>query len=264
MKKQAFIDSISPGAVATMKKYGVLASVTIAQAILESGWGNSGLTLNANNLFGIKATGNEPYVEMKTIEYINGQINTIYAKFRKYSSLAESIADHGKFLVVNSRYKNLLWLKDYKKVCSLIQQDGYATDPNYSNLLISIIEENNLQKYDDYGEILVPGSTTSVSLWELQKYFNDYISAGLIQDGIYGPKTQAAANNIIIKIGSKGNIVKWIQNKLIVLGYAMMNYGADGNFGEETKNTVIRFQINKGLVPDGIIGSNTWKALMTS
>lgn len=262
MAKQAFIDSISSGAVATMRKYGVLASVTIAQAILESGWGLSGLTLKAYNLFGIKATGNEPYVEMQTVEYINGQRVIINAKFRKYSSLDESIEDHGKFLVVNNRYKNLLWLNDYRKVCILIQQDGYATDPNYANVLTNIIEENNLQKYDNYSG-LDTGNRVIASLSDLQRYFNEYLNAALIQDGIYGPKTQAAANRVIIKVGAKGNIVKWVQNKLINLGYAMTSYGADGIFGEETKNTVIRFQINQGLVADGIVGSSTWKALMT-
>lgn len=263
MGNQTFIDSIRDGAIATMKKYGVLASLTIAQAILESGWGKSGLTLNANNLFGIKATGNEPFIEMQTAEYINGQRIIISDKFRKYNSLAESIDDHGKFLVVNSRYKNLLWIKDYNVVCRLIQQDGYATDPNYASLLINIIEENNLQQYDtsggDYSR-----NTMTASLSELQRYFNESINAGLVQDGIYGPKTQVAANKVIVKIGSNGNIIKWIQKKLMSLGYAMTAYGVDGVFGEETKKIVIRFQMNKGLVQDGIIGGNTWRALMTS
>lgn len=262
MSNRVFIDSISGGAVATMRKYGVLASVTIAQAILESGWGLSSLTLKANNLFGIKATGKEPYIEMQTAEYINGQKVFINAKFRKYNNLAESIEDHGKFLFVNSRYKNLLWVKDYKKVCVLIQQDGYATDPNYSNKLKTIIEENSLQQYDNYVSVDTENNI-KVSLLDLQRYFNEYLNAGLMLDGIYGPKTQAAANRVIVKVGSKGNIVKWVQSKLINLGYAMISYGVDGNFGEETKNTIIRFQINHGLVPDGIIGSNTWKALMT-
>lgn len=261
MSKQAFIDSISSGAIATMRKYGILASVSIAQGILESGWGLSGLTLKANNLFGIKATGNELYIEMQTVEYINGQRVVINAKFRKYTNLSESIEDHGKFLVVNSRYKNLLWLRDYRKVCMLMQQDGYATDPEYANRLIAIIEENKLQKYDNYSGLDV-GNELRSSLSDLQRYFNEYLKADLAQDGIYGPKTQAAANRVIIKVGAKGNIVKWVQNKLITLGYAMSSYGADGNFGEETRNTVIRFQINHGLVPDGVIGSNTWKALM--
>lgn len=261
MSNQSFINSLKDGAIDTMKKYGVLASVTIAQAILESGWGQSGLTINANNLFGIKATGNEPYVLMNTAEYINGERITINAKFRKYNSLAESIEDHGKFLTQNSRYNNILWVKDYRIVCRLIQQDGYATDPNYSRLLISIIEENNLQQWDGSNGI-ANNTTVTISISDLQRYFNETINAGLAEDGIYGPKTQAAADKCRVAIGSKGNIVKWIQSKLMKLGYAIPKYGIDGVFGAETKNTVMRFQSDKKLYCDGIIGHDTWKALI--
>ena len=264
MSNQDFINSLKDGAINTMKKYGVLASLTLAQAILESSWGKSGLTANYNNLFGIKATGNEPCIEMSTAEYVRGQRIIINDRFRKYNTLAESIEDHGKFLTENSRYKNLLWGKDYKIVCRLIQQDGYATDPNYANLLISIIEENNLAQYDNFSGTYSNSTAIIASLGELQKYLNDKVNAGLVEDGIYGPKTQAAADKCIVSIGAKGNIVIWIQKKLMKLGYAIPSYGIDGNFGSETKNAVIRFQNAKGLYGDGIIGSNTWKALIAA
>lgn len=101
----------------------------------------------ANNLFGIKRWGYPDFVEMPTTEYRSGQPVEEEVEFRKYPSWDYSIADHTDFLLKNDRYKNLIGIKDYKEACTLIQQDGYATDPNYSNLLIQIIEQNELQKY---------------------------------------------------------------------------------------------------------------------
>lgn len=148
MDKQTFINMVKDGAIQGQQKYGVLSSMTIAQAILESAWGESKLSQIAKNLFGIKWTGTGEYTTMRTAEYSNGVKYYIDAKFRAYDSYADSILDHAKFLVDNNRYKNLLGVTDYKISCQLIQQDGYATDPSYANLLIQIIEENNLNQYD--------------------------------------------------------------------------------------------------------------------
>lgn len=141
-----FISKIAPGAQAAQHKYGVLASVTIAQAILESGWGQHTI---ANNLFGIKANGTTgKTVTVSTKEFVGGEYTTITAAFRAYDNLADSVEDHGKFLAGNARYKNLLGCKDYSKVCELLQQDGYATEPDYSVQLIGLIKEYKFYCYD--------------------------------------------------------------------------------------------------------------------
>jgi hypothetical protein len=150
-EQQEFINKVKDGAIHAMQKYGVIASMTIAQAILESGWGESGLTKAANNLFGIKA--DSRWVGEKqlwnTAEYnADGSKYYIDAYFRKYENWEESILDHGKFFVDNPRYHNLLGLTDYKEVCRLVRADGYATDPEYGNMLIGIIERDNLNQYD--------------------------------------------------------------------------------------------------------------------
>lgn len=148
MEKQEFIELVRPGAIRARNQYGILPSLTIAQAILESNWGRSA---PGNMLFGIKWTegcGFESQL-LKTKEYQNGQWITVYAKFRKYESMADSVADHAAFLKRNRRYSNLLGVADYKTACRLIKEDGYATDPNYTYLLINLIESNNLQKYDE-------------------------------------------------------------------------------------------------------------------
>jgi hypothetical protein len=149
MEQQAFINKVKDGAINTMNKYGVLASLTIAQSILESGWGGTALANSANNLFGIKRHGSDKYVTMPTREYNeDGSSYMIQAEFRAYESWDESISDHGKFFVDNPRYHNLLGLTDYKKVCNLVREDGYATDPNYGNLLIDLVERYKLDQYD--------------------------------------------------------------------------------------------------------------------
>ncbi|WP_413628115.1 glucosaminidase domain-containing protein [Fructilactobacillus vespulae] len=142
---QQFIDSIAPGAIETWKQYGVLPSVSIAQAIVESAWGSAA---PGNNLFGIKGNYNGQSTTLQTQEWNGSGYVTIYDQFRAYPSYAESVADHGRFLFENSRYNNLLGDKNYTSVAWKLQNDGYATSPTYANTLISIIQYNGLNKYD--------------------------------------------------------------------------------------------------------------------
>ena len=154
MSKQLdFINQVKDGAIASMKKHKVCASVTIAQAILESGWNSSTLSKQHFNLFGVKAdkswTGKKAI--MSTAEYTrNNQKYFIDAAFRKYGSFAESIEDHALFLINNSRYKinGLFNSLDYKKQTSALQKAGYATSPEYSKMLNTIIEQYKLDQYD--------------------------------------------------------------------------------------------------------------------
>ena len=121
-KSQNFIESVAQGAINGWTKYGVLPSVTVAQAILESGWGQSALSTQAHNLFGIKGSYNGQYVTMQTREVYNGQSYYIYDNFRKYANNSESVEDHGNFLYSNSRYANLL--DDQSYACLLYTSDA--------------------------------------------------------------------------------------------------------------------------------------------
>ncbi|WP_338324063.1 glycoside hydrolase family 73 protein, partial [Limosilactobacillus fermentum] len=145
---QAFLMIIKQAAIDGWKKYGVLPSVTAAQAILESGWGKSTLATEAYNLFGIKGSYNGQSVTMLTAEYGSSGYYYIYDQFRKYPSYYQSIEDHGYFLVSNSRYSNLLWNRNYSTVTYLLHEDGYATDPNYASSLNSVITANGLTSWD--------------------------------------------------------------------------------------------------------------------
>lgn len=150
--KEAFISQIAGAAQADMREYGILASVTIAQAILESGWGQSA---PGNNLFGIKGSGQQ----LTTQEYINGKWVQIVDGFRVYTSWADSIRDHSLLLAGNARYRAVLLERDYKAACQALQSAGYATDPQYANKLIAIIDTNGLTGYDTCPEDDTKGET---------------------------------------------------------------------------------------------------------
>ena len=144
----AFLTSIKPGAINGWTEHGVLPSLTAAQAILESGWGQSTLAAQYHNLFGIKGSYNGKTVNMPTQEYENGRYVTIDDYFRAYRNNSESIVDHDLFLTQNPRYNNLLNVKDSNTVTSLISSDGYATAPNYTPLLRELISDYDLTAWD--------------------------------------------------------------------------------------------------------------------
>ncbi|EOS27184.1 hypothetical protein C806_00777 [Lachnospiraceae bacterium 3-1] len=153
---------------ADMKQSGILASVSFAQFILESGYGKSELAQKANNVFGMKKSlsgntwggsawdGVSVYTK-KTQEYENGAYVTVTADFRKYPSVEKSIADHSAYLLGAKngnrlRYDGLKGCTDYRKAAQIIKDGGYATAPDYVEKLCSIIERWNLTQYDAAGE----------------------------------------------------------------------------------------------------------------
>ena len=153
---------------ADMKKSGVLASVSLAQFILESGYGKSELAQKANNCFGMKKSlsgntwsgstwdGKSVYTKKTQEDDGTGKHYTITADFRKYPDVEKSIADHSAYLngAKNGsklRYAGLKGCKDYKKAAKIIKAGGYATSTTYVSKLCSIIEKWNLTKYDKAG-----------------------------------------------------------------------------------------------------------------
>jgi peptidoglycan hydrolase-like protein with peptidoglycan-binding domain len=145
----AFIDRVAADAIKSQRQTGVPASVTLAQALLESGNGKSALATKGNNFFGIKGEGPAGHVTMPTKEFLNGKWVTVNANFRKYNSPAESFADHGRFLRDNRRYANAFKHTDNaSQFAREIHKAGYATDPQYSNKLISIINQYGLERFD--------------------------------------------------------------------------------------------------------------------
>jgi hypothetical protein len=151
--QQAFLDAAGAAAREQAALTHVPASVTVAQAILESNWGRSALAQNANNFFGMKATGtlgNDGVVWMPTSEYTAaGALYTTVSAFRAYKSLADSTADHDQLLANASRYGSAMQVaSDPRQFATLIAQDGYATDPQYASKLIDLMDRYNLYQLD--------------------------------------------------------------------------------------------------------------------
>jgi flagellum-specific peptidoglycan hydrolase FlgJ len=141
-----FISLIASIAMSDQYRTGVLASITIAQGILESAAGRSA---PGNNLFGVKGKGQQ----LETKEFVNGKWITIKDGFRVYDSWSASVRDHSDFLLENSRYTRSGFFErckelDYKGAAQALQNAGYATDPQYATKLIRIIESNELWQYD--------------------------------------------------------------------------------------------------------------------
>ena len=165
-EQKSFIERVGKLAAADMQESGVLASLTIAQAILESGWGKSGLTVKANALFGIKAGSSWKgrVYSAKTQECYDGAtFTTVTALFRAYGSWAESVADHSALLTGATRYKAVIGERDYKTACRAIKAAGYATDPQYADKLIQIIESYGLTAYDGAGSATQPAGQPETS-----------------------------------------------------------------------------------------------------
>ena len=140
-----YIDNYSNIAKEEMVQYGIPASITLAQGILESGAGRAELSKKSNNHFGIKChkgwTGERVYHDDDELQEC----------FRKYKDPKYSFRDHSLFLTQRSRYEGLFNYKkdDYKSWARGLRKAGYATDPKYPEKLIKIIEKNQLYIYDE-------------------------------------------------------------------------------------------------------------------
>ena len=146
-KNQSYADKYAEAAMEQMKRYGIPASVTLAQGMLESSNGESELSRLGNNHFGIKATSSWLKNGGEYLVYTDDKPNE---KFCKYSSVADSYEHHSKFLANNQRYAKCFQLSpdDYKGWTKGIAKAGYASGMGYATDLQDIIELNGLQKYD--------------------------------------------------------------------------------------------------------------------
>jgi flagellum-specific peptidoglycan hydrolase FlgJ len=151
--QEQFIASIAEAAVRSADQTGVPASVTIAQAILESYWGSSRLAREANNFFGIKAqtrTGSAGSIWFDVWEVIGGRNVMQSQAFRAYTTIAESFVDHGLFFVENGRYGAAMAVRDDpRQFAREVNRAGYATDPSYASKLIGLMDRYDLYRYDD-------------------------------------------------------------------------------------------------------------------
>jgi flagellum-specific peptidoglycan hydrolase FlgJ len=140
-----YVKKYAPAATKNMRFFKIPASITLAQGILESGYGEGTLAKKANNHFGIKC---HKEWKGKSITHDDDEKDEC---FRSYKNPLRSYRDHSLFLVDRERYSSLFTLnrKDYKGWAEGLKAAGYATDPKYADKLISLIERFNLTRFDE-------------------------------------------------------------------------------------------------------------------
>ena len=144
----AFIDKYKQYAIDVMEKTGVPASVTLAQAALESGWGQHS---PGYNFFGIKGEGPAGSQNLMTHEVVKGKTIKVSQKFRKYNNALEAFEDHATIIIRGPLKEAMKHTKDAQDFVSALQAGPfkYATDPTYVSKIMSIIKSHNLEELDD-------------------------------------------------------------------------------------------------------------------
>ena len=228
-KREAWIEEIGDMIRAEAIRRGYLVcSPIIAQAIVESRYGESGLAV-FHNYFGLKcgSAWRGASVNMKTKEeYQPGTLTTIRDNFRAYPSMEAGVAGYFDF-ISTKRYENLKTADNPQLYLTRIKADGYATSSSYVATNMKYIELHNLTRFDE-GMLLASN--------------NPY-----------------HAPDRLLKAGTSGNGVKWLQYELNHQGFDLK---IDGIFGPATENAVRQFQNANMLVCDGIVGPKTIAALI--
>lgn len=229
MEKSEFIPTIAPIVKAENKRRGnpLFSSVVIAQAICESNWGQSKIMMNANAIFGIKATSSwkGKVYNANTQECYDGSTYTnITACFRAYDNLTDSIKDYFDLITGLDRYKKAVHTQSPLECITAIKNGGYATSPTYINTIMSIINSNNLTKYDAVEDVenSVDNSTNIDAIArdviagkygngnerknklgnlyeEIQKRVNEMLKNNVLQETIYTVKSGDTLSGIAQK-----------------------------------------------------------------
>jgi flagellum-specific peptidoglycan hydrolase FlgJ len=222
-----FVNEIAPIIQKVAKEKGYpICSTVIAQACIESAYGTSSLGYKYHNYFGMKcgSAWKGASVNMRTKEeYTVGTLTTIRDNFRAYPDMESGIRGYYDF-IGTKRYANLKTATTPQMYAERLKADGYATSSTYVNTLMNTVRKWNLDKYDNNNPVV---------------------------DTIHDTKP-------VLKQGAKGDWVVVAQGRLVVAGYPI---AVDGIFGPRTTDAVKKFQLSKGLTPDGIIGPKTWAHL---
>ncbi|MFA7381784.1 MAG: LysM peptidoglycan-binding domain-containing protein [Bacteroidia bacterium] len=231
---EQYIQQYKDVAIAEMKRSRIPASITLAQGILESGNGNSRLATEANNHFGIKCkkewTGRTLYEDDDAPQEC----------FRAYPTAEDSYRDHSDFLVKSARYAFLFDLAptDYKGWAEGLKKAGYATNPNYPQLLINFIEKHNLQQYDG-GELNIqPALPAPVT--EKKEEIKPVPAPAALKEWNNLPVTIAAKGESYAQIALRNDMMVWQ-----IFKYNDIKRGANPRSGD---TLYLKPKFNKGKV----------------
>lgn len=146
--RSRFLTSLSPAVLTAAREHRVLPSVTLAQAILESGWGRSSLTRDYHNLFGVKAGRSSQRIRLASREHVGGRFRPSRQTFRRYDSKAQSILDHAELLSSDRRYAHARphWTDRQRFLEAIAPR--YASSPNYVSAVSRLIELYDLDQWD--------------------------------------------------------------------------------------------------------------------
>ena len=153
MSKEEFIAAATAAAQASSATSGFPPGVTVAQAALESGWGNSGLARAANNYFGIKARPRGDTVELPTVEYVDGAPVRSTAKFAKYASMAECFADRDHMIAALPAYQEARAAAQDPEAFIRAFARHWATDPSYAEKLLEVYRGHGLDRLDQQSAV---------------------------------------------------------------------------------------------------------------
>lgn len=213
MEKNEFVETIGVLAqqVNNIMEKHVLPSICVAQACLESNYGQSGVMMKFNAPFGIKSSPSTQLAyNAKTAEYYNGQKTSENCFFRAYGSLYDAVKDYYNLLTTSSYYKNVV--NDYNYLTAILGLTSYATDPLYITKVKNIIENENLTRFDT--GIAIP---VKVATWQtaydvcMGRYGNgDERKKKLHDEGYNYEKVQSLVNSLVqtvksIRLGTYGN-----------------------------------------------------------
>lgn len=150
MKPGDFIDMIAPAAMESAKTTRIPASFVVAEAALESGWGESLLAKQGKNLFGVKAdpAWQGDVLEMRTREFLKGRWVVVPARWRKYPDWVSCLNDHADFLRQNKRYAQCFQSADGEGFARAVAAAGYATDPQYADKIVGTMRAHSLAELD--------------------------------------------------------------------------------------------------------------------
>lgn len=196
-KQEKFIEKIGALAKEDNAKTGICGAVTVAQAILESGWGESELATRANNLYGMKKSlsGNtwpgstwdgKTVYSKRTKEVYSSGTTTVKAEFRVYKSIEDSVKDHGAYLSgakngSKLRFAGIVGCADYKKAAQIIKSGEYATETDYVDKICKLVEQYDLTRYN--GTYKAPAATKLPYLVKVKKATKIYKTAAGADSG---------------------------------------------------------------------------------
>ncbi len=237
--RAAYIEKYSGLAVMEMKRSGIPASITMAQAILESDIGRSDLATIANNHFGIKC-----HVGWEGLKFYYDDDEKDEC-FRVYENAEGSFRDHSMFLLTRDRYKMLFDLDpfDYKSWARGLKAAGYATNPKYANMLIKIIEEEKLYQLDNYIAPAVSRNSTEEFV-VYSDLFEDH-------EPSYYKLPKYHRNRIDFVVSERGETVESLTKKLGMLRWEIRKYNELEDDEEIQEGTLVYLQPKRKRAANG-------------